>query len=637
VGDPAPEVSVIIRTYNEERRLPLLFDGLAEQTHRAFETVVVDSGSFDRTIEIATDRADHLVQIKSADFTFGHSLNEGIRQASGRFVAIVSAHTVPLTPAWLEALIAPLRDEQVAMVYGLQRGSDPESKFGELMDFVRTFGTESLVLRPPFFFANNANAAVQRRLWERQPFDETLPGLEDSAWAKHWMSQGYRVVYEPAAGICHVHEETWPQVRRRYYREGQAARWIGLRRRRDLPKDTIREVCALGEDLWAATHRGVLLERAPEILRFRYEKTVGTIAGVWSGALMENPTTRHEVLFGTSHRAVVIHGAGRASIDDVPTPSLRPSEVLVRVAYVGVCVTDLEILDGELGYYKKGEASYPIVPGHEFSGTVAGIGARVTHLKPGDRVVVECIQGCGDCAACRGGNSIACVERREVGVIGRDGAYQEYMMTPARFAHRLPDTLSSLSACLCEPTAVVLKGLRRLQGVLVDERPSAVAVVGGGPIGHLAARILQARGHCVTLFERCDTRRECLHGSGVAVEAEFSSLSPFDVVIEATGDADVLETILDRTTPGSTLLLLGLPYGRRSFSFESIVCYDKVVVGSVGSTSADFDEAIALLPQIETGSFAKKVLPLEDYRKAWTLARTGAHLKVVLQADPSAC
>ena len=95
-----------------------------------------------------------------------------------------------------------------------------------------------------------------------------------------------------------------------------------------------------------------------------------------------------------------------------------------------------------------------------------------------------------------------------------------------------------------------------------------------------------------------------------------------------------METVLERSAPGAAILLLGFPYARRPFNFSSIVGNDKTVVGSVGSSSAEFEEAIQLLPQIETGPFLRKVLPLEDVRAAWTLARKRTHLKVVLQADP---
>ena len=594
----------------------------------------MDSGSFDHTREIGHRRGARLVQIRPDDFTFGHSLNEGIRHSAGRHLAIVSAHTRPLSAGWLEHLVAPLRDERVAMVYGLQRGA-PESKYGELRDFERTFGLEARALTPPHFFANNANSAVRRDLWDQQAFDETLPGLEDVAWAKHWMERGYRVAYEPAAGICHIHDETWPQVRRRYYREGQAAKWIGVRSRRDLPAEILREAGALAGDLAAAVQEGVLRRRALEIARFRYEKARGTVTGVWSGALMENPTTRASLLFSKSHKAVVIHGKGRASLDDVPTPALRPGEVLVRVAYVGVCATDLEILDGELGYYKKGEAHYPIVPGHEFSGAIAAVGSRVTDFKAGDRVVVECIQSCGECDACRRGNPIGCPKRAEVGVIGRDGGSQEYMVTPAKFVHRLPPAVSLKMACLCEPIAVVLKGLRRLQRACASTGAYTVGVVGGGPIGHLAARVLSSRGHAVTVFDRSAVRLALFDGSAIATDQNLDDLSAFDAVVEATGDPDALTAILDRSAAGSVLLLLGLPYARRSFSFETIVGYDKTVVGSVGSAAEDFAEAVTILPSIDTSAFHRAVMTLEQYAQAWDLARARTHLKVIIQVDPS--
>ena len=629
------EVSVIVRAFNEERRLPALFDGLAAQTFRDFEVVLVDSGSFDRTCEIARERATRLVQIRPDDFTFGHSLNEGIRHSHGKFLAIVSAHTRPLSHDWLEHLVAPLREDSVAMVYGLQRGA-AESKYGELRDFERTFTSTPRILTPPAFFANNANSAVRRDLWAQHGFDETLPGLEDIAWAKHWMTQGYRVIYEPRAGIHHIHEETWAQVRRRYYREGQAAKWIGIRSRRDLAGEVLHEARALVEDLASAQRDGVLVAKAREIARFRYEKLTGTVTGVWSGALMENPATRAALLFSRPHKAVVIHGKSRASLDDVTPPPLRPSEVLVRVAFVGVCATDLEILDGELGYYKNGEAKYPIVPGHEFSGTIASVGSRVTALAPGDRVVVECIQGCGECEACRRGNPIGCVTRCEVGVIGRDGGSQEYMVTPARFVHKLPPELDPRAACLCEPTAVVLKGLRRLARACVMNAETRLAVVGGGPIGHLAARVLKSRGHSVTVFDRSPARLQLFDGSGIETGLDLADLQRFDAVIEATGDPDALHDILHRSAPGSALLLLGLPYARRDFSFETIVGYDKTVVGSVGSAAEDFAEAITVLPRLDISAFLHAVMPLEQYSEAWALARGRTNLKVMIQVDSAA-
>lgn len=627
-----PETSIVIRAYNEERHLPALFDGLERQAYRDFETIVVDSGSFDHTREIARRGAHRVVTIKPEDFTFGHSLNVGIQAGQGRFIVIVSAHTAPTGPDWLEKLVAPLADSQTAMVYGRQMGP-PGSKFGERMDFERTFGARPKVLVPPEFFANNANSAVRRGLWEQHPFDEALPGLEDIEWAKYWMERGHRVVYAPEAAIYHIHQETWPQVRRRYYREGQAAWWIGVQRRREIPGEIVREAGYLAADLAEAFRHGRLLKKAGEIARFRYEKLVGKVGGIWNGATTENPMKRERLLFNRSYRAVVIHGPGRAVLEDRELPSLKPGEVLVRVAYEGVCATDLEVLSGELGSYKSGLARYPIVPGHEFSGEVAAVGARVADLREGDPVVVECVQGCGTCPACQKGNWIGCVDRQEMGVIGRDGGYGEYVVTSARFVHRVPPEVTLKDACVCEPLAVALKGVKRLERAWGAPGRRQCAVIGAGPVGHLVARVLTLRGHQVAVFDRNTARLGWFAGSGIRTEPAFVDLSAFDAVVEATGNVDALDAALRTSGAGAVLLLLGLPYGGRDFSFETIVGYDKIVVGSAGSGAEHFEEALKVLARIDVKAFTEKVLPLSEFRHAWQLARTGKQLKVLLAVD----
>jgi glycosyltransferase involved in cell wall biosynthesis len=226
-----PEVSIIIRTYNEEKYLPALLESLKQQTFRDYETIVVDSGSLDQTRDIADREADKLLRIQSRDFTFGYSLNIGIRGANGRYIVCVSAHTLPVNKKWLSKLVAPLHDQRTAMVYGRQLGSE-SSKFSETQDMRRAFGAKRKILQPPYFFANNANSAIRKDLWSEHPFDEGLLGLEDIEWAKYWMERKYLVVYEPEASLYHIHEENWRQLRHRYYREAVAARWIGIKNRR---------------------------------------------------------------------------------------------------------------------------------------------------------------------------------------------------------------------------------------------------------------------------------------------------------------------------------------------------------------------------------------------------------------------
>ena len=167
------------------------------------------------------------------------------------------------------------------------------------------------------------------------------------------------------------------------------------------------------------------------------------VKGILDSRTITNPSKRAELHFDKGFPSVVIRGPHAAAIEPRSIPTLKPGEILVRVAFVGICATDLEIFEGRLGYYKTGMAKYPIVPGHELSGTVVSLGKKVTTLEEGDRVVVECIQGCGACPDCQRDSAITCRERREVGVMGVDGGYAEYLVTRARYAHKVPATSRS--------------------------------------------------------------------------------------------------------------------------------------------------------------------------------------------------
>lgn len=635
MSDRIPETTVLIRAFNEERWLPEVFAALARQRYRDFEVLLVDSGSVDRTREIAAANGARILRMRTEDFTFGHSLNVGLREIRSPYVAILSAHAIPSDEGWLENLVAPLRASDVAMVYGGQRGH-AISKFSEARDFERIFPDQPRsVTDPDNPFANNANSMIKRELWEQCPYDEGLPGLEDIGWAKHWIERGYKVQYEPAACIIHVHTETWAQVRRRYHREGMGARWVGIKILRHIPGEVARELGWLVHDLWLAVREPRAVSVMRDVVRFRYEKTVGTIGGIVDSRGMSNPAARAEIFSQKEYSAVVVRGAHRVRIEQRSVPSLKPGEVLVRVSHVGVCATDREIIEGSLGYYRTGMAKYPIVPGHESSGTVVALGPRVTSVAEGDRVVVECIQGCGECRECARDEAIRCADRREVGVIGQDGACAEYLITRARYLHKVPESVTLAQAALTEPLAVVIKGLRRLGSKPAGDVPKRCAVFGAGTIGHLAAQVLKQRGHEVTVFDQ-QTERLALLGRMVSTARDFADLSEFDWLVEATGSQAVLSRVLQQASTGATLLLLGLPYSDQTFNFESIVAFDRTVIGSVGSSAADFDEALATLPRLDTTAFLETSYPLEQFEKALEAARSRDTLKTMLRVDATA-
>jgi threonine dehydrogenase-like Zn-dependent dehydrogenase len=218
--------------------------------------------------------------------------------------------------------------------------------------------------------------------------------------------------------------------------------------------------------------------------------------------------------------------------------------------------------------------------------------------------------------------------------MGKDGGYASYLVTHARYAHKVPPGVALAEAAVAEPLAVVLKALRRL-GATSTNSPKRCAVVGAGTIGHLAALVLSQRGHSVTVYDR-DERRLSLLSGVAATSTTFENLDQFDWLVEATGDQPALTALLEKSATGATLLLMGFPYAHHNFSFESIVGFDKAVVGSVGSNGRDFEEALATLPVLDTSPFLRSCYPLEEYQRAWDDVRSRAHIKVMLKLDSGA-
>jgi len=219
------ECSLVIRAYNEARHIGRLLEGVQHQTVRDVEMILVDSGSTDDTVAIASAfPALQVIHIQPHEFTFGRSLNRGIERATRPFVVIASAHIYPVYPDWLERLLDPFKDPQVGLCYGKQRGGIP-TKFSEHQIFARWFPDQS-VAQQPHPFCNNANAAVRRTLWEQHPYDETLPGLEDLAWARWIFEKGEKIAYQAEAEVIHLHDETPRGIYNRYRREGMAFKQI---------------------------------------------------------------------------------------------------------------------------------------------------------------------------------------------------------------------------------------------------------------------------------------------------------------------------------------------------------------------------------------------------------------------------
>lgn len=269
--------SIVIRAYNEEKHIGRLLTGIQQQTIQNIEIILVDSGSTDRTTQIAADYGVRIINIRPDDFTFGRSLNRGIEQARGEFIVIASAHVYPTYPDWIESLLKPFSDPLIALTYGKQRGNQ-NTQFSEHQIFAKWFPEESNA-KQCHPFCNNANAAIRRSLWEKFPYDETLPGLEDLAWAKKILEQSYYLAYVPEAEIIHIHQESWKSIFNRYRREAMAFKHIFPNERFNL-SDFFRLLAInISSDLKTASKKKVLIKSLINIFRFRIMQFWGTYKG----------------------------------------------------------------------------------------------------------------------------------------------------------------------------------------------------------------------------------------------------------------------------------------------------------------------------------------------------------------------
>ena len=269
--------SIVIRAYNEEKHIGRLLEGIKQQTIKDVEIILVDSGSTDKTVSVAESFGARVVHIPSAEFTFGRSLNFGVQTATRELIVIASAHVYPVYPDWLESLLRPFEDERIALTYGKQRGFE-RSKYSEHQIFHQWYPDESKPDQETAF-CNNANAAIRKSLWERNPYDETLTGLEDLAWAKWAKEQGYKIAYVADAEIVHIHNETPRGVYNRYRREAMAIRKVYPEANFNLYDFFRSSITNIFSDLWHAVWEGVLLKSLVSIFWFRIMQFHGTRMG----------------------------------------------------------------------------------------------------------------------------------------------------------------------------------------------------------------------------------------------------------------------------------------------------------------------------------------------------------------------
>jgi 2-desacetyl-2-hydroxyethyl bacteriochlorophyllide A dehydrogenase len=324
-------------------------------------------------------------------------------------------------------------------------------------------------------------------------------------------------------------------------------------------------------------------------------------------------------------RAAQIEKPGAITVGEMPDPTPAAGEVLVRVAACGVCGTDLHIADGEFA-----PTPYPIIPGHEFSGTVVEVGPQVrTGVEPGTPVAVDPSLFCGYCAACRAGRGNLC---ENWGAIGDtvDGAFAELVAVPAANAYRLPDEMTFEQGALVEPLSCAVHGVRRL-GAVPGE---SVLVVGAGTMGLLLIQLLERSGARVTAVDRVPVKLELARKMGAAHVAEsIDALDgrTFDAGVDVTGVAAVIEQTFDVVARGGRLLVFGVAPAHATVRLSPFRIYnDEITVLGSMAVLHSFGAALDLIAgaEIRTDGLVSHRLPLGHYAEAIDIVRSGAGVKV---------
>ncbi|MPZ93722.1 MAG: alcohol dehydrogenase catalytic domain-containing protein [Propionibacteriales bacterium] len=324
-------------------------------------------------------------------------------------------------------------------------------------------------------------------------------------------------------------------------------------------------------------------------------------------------------------RAAQIDRPGQLVVLDVPDPRPAPGEVVVDVAACGVCGTDLHIADGEFP-----PAPYPLVPGHEFAGTVAAVGADVgTGVAVGDRVAVDPSLFCGYCAPCRAGRGNLCVNWGAIGDTV-SGAFAQRVAVPAANAYLMPADMTFEQGALVEPLSCAVHGVRRL-GVEVGE---SILVVGAGTMGLLLIQLLARAGAQVSAVDRVPSKVELARSMGSThggTSIGDIAKDGFDAVVDVTGVPAAMEEGFDAVRRGGRFMVFGVAPAEARVRLSPFRIYNDeiTVIGSMAVLHS-FGAALDLIASgaVTTDRLVSHRLPLDDYPKALDIVRAGSGVKV---------
>jgi threonine dehydrogenase-like Zn-dependent dehydrogenase len=300
---------------------------------------------------------------------------------------------------------------------------------------------------------------------------------------------------------------------------------------------------------------------------------------------------------------------------DYPGPAPAPGESIVRVRLAGICGTDLELA--------RGYMSFRGVPGHEFVGEVADTRSRPL---AGKRVVGEINVGCGRCARCREGLARHCPDRTVLGILGRDGAFAEYLRLPDENLIALPDSVGDEAGVFVEPIAAIYEIFAQTS----LGRGLKIAVLGDGRLGALAAIVLRAEGYTAVLAGHHRQKLDRLAALGIEVQLEDLLEPGFDVVIDCTGVSAGLNRALTLVRSRGTVILKSTAAAGDALNLAHAVVNEITILGS---RCGRFAPAIAALAagKIDPGPLISGTFSLDEASAAFEAAGRSPNFKVLLK------
>jgi len=332
-------------------------------------------------------------------------------------------------------------------------------------------------------------------------------------------------------------------------------------------------------------------------------------------------------------KAVVIERPDEVSYRDVEEPAVGAEDVLVQSREAGLCRTDIEMMTG--AFTDPRWVRYPVIPGHEWSGTVVDAGAGVDSLRVGDRVVCEGFVTCNRCLPCRRGQTHWC-ERVEALGFTRPGGYAQLVAVPEPVVHRLPEHVSFDAGVLVEPASVVLHGLEKAG----PQPGEAVGVIGVGTLGALAIALLRLQSP--SRIVAYGVREEELElarrlGATEVVMAGDSATDELDLVVETAGAPAAVELATQLCRPGGRAVLLGIAGEGRTLTLPSdlLVGKDMAMIGSIAYPAAVWSRVVGLVGDgvLDLDPIVTHRFPVSDFEEAVRLMddRQGIVAKIVLE------